>query len=517
MSERIITTQDISNLVRHLGVTLSNVETFSVDHQIAKKQIAAAHEYLAGLLRLHNKPLVITVADKRIVFDQTPLEDRNPVAAKFAARLEENHVNHLTFDLGLTVAEMEGFYRVFGRGSKFVNTEGGLPALLAAAQVTHIKVRRMDFVVVGEDEKIVSKGAVVVESQKGEEHTADAPVIQQVLQKVVERIDEQEWLLHELKNNPKRAADLFVESINLVASRMETGMTAQSAGSEALLKSIKILGDVLVAGEDNTPPKDMEDLEKFIIILEKEVHQCSTRLISSKVAAGLLMEILEAVTSYADQARAHKIAEGFLHGEKGVKKVGRLLRDVIPPSESAKDFISRIRKYLLQRGLTETDLAQLEETIKTECKPKPCSKPRKWSNETVAIAIAERLKDLNIEPALLEEIVARLCRFIEDRAREKAGELHSGVVLWDANGKVEFISHDAAQTFGSETGFSLSAALKTRLCELSFPLTTPAPLLIALSVVETQLLQSVSLVLKNKAGDVCGVLLNVGSSGSKRP
>jgi len=538
MSKPTINAQEISDLVRHLGVALSNVETFSADHPVSKKRIAVAYEYIAGLLHRHNTPLVITVADKHILFDRTPLEDRSPVVAKFAARLQENQANHLTFDPGLTAAEFEGFYRVLGKGTKSMAAQGGLVALLAAERVPHVHVRRLDFVMVGKDEKVVSKTAVVVEPPAGKRSAADMAAIQQVLQKVLDHTTEQSWLLHEIKNNPQRAADLFVGGINLVVSRMETGMTGQNAGSEALLKSIQILGNALVTEGSSTPPEDQEDLEKFIIVLEKEVRQCSGPLISSKVAAGLLTEIIEVVTSYADRVRAHKIADEFLQGEKNLKKVKRLLRDLTPATESIENFVSRIRKHLLERGLTEDDLTRLEEAIKTERKPKPRPKPRKRSSEAIAQGIAERLKDLNLEPALLEEIIARLCRFIEDVAREKAGELRldvenlrsqlarrenilhnlpSGMMLWNTEGKAEFISHAAAQALGSDTSIDLGPALKTRLCEWSFPLTNPAPPSADLSAVEMQLLRSVSLVLKSDTGEVYGVLLGVGLSGSTRP
>ena len=538
MSEPAIKAQEISDLVRHLGVALSNVETFSADHPVSKKRLEVAYEYLAGLLHRYNTPLVITVADKRILFDRTPLEARSPVVAKFAARLEENQANHLTFDTGLTVAEFGTFYRVLGKGTKFIAAQGGLVALLATERVPHVHVCRLDFVMVGKDEKVVSKTAVVVEPPAGKRSAEDMAIIQQVLQKVLDHTTEQSWLLHEMKNNPQRAADLFVGGINLVVSRMETGMTGQSAGSDALFKSIQILGNALVTEESNTPPEDQEDLEKFIIVLEKEVRQCSAPLISSKVAAGLLTEIIEVVTSYADRVRARKIADEFLQGEKNLKKVKRLLRDLTPATESIENLLSRIRKHLLERGLTEDDLARLEEAIKTERKPKPHPKSRKRSSEAIAQGIAERLHDLNLEPAILEEIIARLCRFIEDVAREKAGELRldvenlrsqlssrenvlhnlpGGIVLWNTEGKVEFISHAATQALGSDTGIELSPALKTRLCEWSFPLNNPAPPSADLSAAEMQLLRSVSLVLKSETGEVCGILLGVGLSGSTLP
>ncbi len=423
MSKPTTNAQEISDLVRHLGVALSNVETFSADHPVAKKRVATAYEYLASLLHRYNTPLVITVADKRILFDRTPLEDRSPVVAKFAARLEENRANHLTFDPGLTAAEFETFYRVLGKGTKSMAAQGGLVTLLAAERVPHVHVRRLDFVMVDKDQKVVSKTALVVEPPAGKNSAADIAVIQQVLQKVLDHTTEQSWLLHEMKKNPRRAADLFVGGINLVVSRMETGMTGQSAGSEALLKSIQILGNALVTEGSSTPPEDQEDLEKFIIVLEKEVRQCSGPLISSKVAAGLLTEIIEVVTSYADRVRAHKIADEFLQGEKNLKKVKRLLRELTPATESIENFVSRSRKHLLQRGLTEDDLTRLEEAIKTEHKPKPRAKPRQRSIEDIARGIMERLQDLNLEAALLQEIVTRLSKFVEDRAREKAGEI----------------------------------------------------------------------------------------------
>jgi PAS domain-containing protein len=527
MNEPTTKTQEISELVRRLCVALSNVEAFSPDHALAKKHVAGAYQCLSGLLQRLNRPLVISASEKRFLFDHIPMEDRNPLVEKFASRLEEIGANHLSFDPELTEAEFLAFYRLLGRGSKHINENGGLTPLLEAAQVTHIKTRRIDFVMVNENEKVVSKSARVVEGDETAAPVADATIVEYVLQKVLAHTEDQQWLVQEMKNNPQRAADLLLVGIKLASSRAEMGLNDDDAGLEALIKNIQLLGGTLATAADAAAPEEREDLEKAITLMEREIRQRSSRLTSSKIAAGLLSEMLGVITSYTDRTRARTIANEFIQGERSLDKAERLLRNLTPAAESVDSFIARIRDQLLQQGVTPDDLARLETTIKRNRQPKPrvaaARKPRTRSSQAVAQGIAKRLQDLNLAGPQLDQAVESLSSFVEARAREKAGDLHLsvdrlqgqvtrrdslllqlpvGVVIWNGTGTVELANPAAEKILGFDGGVALSGTLAARLRDDNHSPTA------ALPANESQLLRSVSIVLKGDNGEIYGVVLS---------
>lgn len=526
---------DVVELVKKLCVALTNVEMFTVEHPVSRKGIDEAFDWLQSVIRKYGKPVVISVSGKSIVLDGLPLEERNPLVQKMAKKLDDVHLSNVFFETTVTRDEFVAFYRIIGGGPKAVDAGGGVAAMFQSAGIRNITSRDVSYVMVTGDEKVVSKDAHVVEGDVIAGVPADAEVVKYMVARVLEKANEQKWLINEIKNNPQKMATLITDGIDLATSRAEAGIDKEDGAIGALLSNIRLVGESLVTETDAAPGGEAEsgeDLQKALLTLEQEVRLRSNRLMSSKVASGFVNEILQVVTTYADRVRAKKIADEFLKGEAGLKKAEKLLQDLAPKGEDKELTLVRMREQLVEKGLNEEDYAKVLEGIrrkKTAAERKP-SKPRKRYTQGTAEGISKKLKDLNIPESEMPQITEKLGSYIETRVREKAGELQAenaylnmevdhlghaladvpwGVVLWDAEGQVELANDAAKDILGAEADLQLRDGLRAALAKHVFPLEDVPDMSVEteLSEADVHLLTSVLKVVKDGQGGVVGVIL----------
>jgi len=542
--ERESKVADIAELIKRLCVAVTNVEMFSADHPMARKSIEHAYEWLKGLFDRRAEAVVISVAGKRIVLDGLPLEERNPLVSKLAAKLDEVHINNLFFQPETSQEEFQNFYRVLGKGPKAINAGPGFAAMLEELGVQNIQLRDISYVMVTGDQKVVSRDAKVVEGEKGS--SADSEMVKYMIWKVLQKADEQKWLINEIKNNPQKMADMILDGLELAISRSEIGIKDEEGSIEALLGNIRKIGEGLVERSgDDTSPGESDDAGRALMTLENEIRLRSSKLMSSKVASGFINEILHVVTGYADRARAKEVTDEFLKGEDGLKRAEKLLRDMAPKTESAERYIARIRGQLQQRGLSEEDLQKLLSGLEAgkqvgaepaaegaADKPKKPRKPRakKPVSQAVAEGLGKRLKDLHVADDQARQMTESLGSFIEDRARERAGEIREeaehfrgeaerrgrlledlpmGVVIWDGEGRVEFVNAAATAAAGLGSGSVLTEPVRAALSTWPFPLDQlpELPADTALTEEDMKLLTSVARVVKDAAGDAYALIL----------
>jgi PAS domain-containing protein len=449
---------DTVELVKRLCLAAANSEAYSIRHPAGRRAIEEAYGYLAPMLARRPDPIVLSVSEQRIILEGIPLEDRNPLVGRLGARLAEYPVHHLLLKPGVTREEFTAFFDILSRGPRHVSEQGGLQALLAKENVPHVELRAVSYVVLGEDEKVVSRSAVVSDGGAEAASTGD-------------RI--------------------------LVGYLVAAGMTDKGAEAQG----------------------DREDLERSIIALEHEIRMRASKLMSSRSAQGLLSRILAVVTSHADQVRANWIAEEFLRGESTLRQTEKLLRDMAPGDQSPEVFLGRVRDPLAKRGMGDDALAKL--TVAATPKAKKPRKQR-LPSPALSASVSRRLKGLPLDETLQREITDRVGTLVEERARERTealreeagrlraaldaresalGRLPWGVILWDDAGAVVYSNPAALGILKVETAIPLNPELQALLPAWRFPLSSvPETLPPSLDDAEVRRLMSCSHLVEGPGG-----------------
>jgi hypothetical protein len=524
----------MAELIKRLCLALTNVEMFAVDHPVARHGIDHAYTWLRQMLDRWHEPVVISVAGATILLDGLPLEERNPLVSKLARRFEEVHINNIFFEPTITQEEFHEFYRLLGRGPKVINAEGGFAEALKKSPIQNIHLKDISYVMVSGDEKVVSKDAQVIEPDEIAGVSTDSDIVKYMVGKLLEKADEQKWLINEIKNNPAKMANMITQGIDLAMSRAELGRDNE-AGIGTLINNIRLVGEQLLQEEKDGAGGGQEELERALLALEREMKLRSSKLMSSKVATGFVNEIMSVVTTYADRVRAKQISDEFLKGERSLKQTEDLLRKFAPEEENKEHLLLRLADQLLKRGMSEEDVKKMLDQIKG---PEPEPPPAKAAAPTALKPVADllnegiekRLSAAGLKGDKLKQAVKGILPYIEAAAKEKTAEVQKqvqalqveveksahvlrevpiGVITWQPNGKAAIVNAAARAMLKKEMGIDRSPALAKRLKEWAFPLTDVPDLMKETDLTndDVNLLLSVAKVMKDKEGEPYGVIM----------
>jgi len=510
----------IAELVRRLCISLSNVTMYAPDHPVARRSIDEAFAQLRLVLEAKKKPVIISAAEGKILFEGLPIEEANPLVSRLARLMDELHINNIQFGTDITPQEFHTFHRVLAEGPGPVNEKGGLARCLKEEGVQHISTPSASYVLITEEEKVVSRGARVLETARLTSDEAEEELARYMVSQVLKQAREKKWLLDEIKNRPQKVAQRILDGIELATSRAELGKEAGDS-VDILMQNIRMIGEA-IAQESGEAPGDAEDVEAAVVTLEKELRARSQQLMSSKVAAGFINEILAIVTSLGDQIRARRVTSEILKGQAGLKAAEKLLRKMASDDSRREQLLAAVRDAALKQGLGEDELNQLISRIKKKRRAARRPARRKTFDQALSDGLRQRLKKLSLPEDRLDEGVSSVAAFVQNRIQERermwssivaglgAVLESSGVpaVVWDYDGRLRLVTAAARNILGTSSG-RVSPEFLAVAGDLQPPLSDlpKHPGDREWSSLETALLRAAASLIKAPRGAVVGLLL----------
>jgi len=518
--------EEVSELLRRLCVADNNITVFSITHPIAVKSMQAACEWLSQMTERRNGPVVLSIAEDKLLFEGLPVESRNPQVARFSKRISQLHVNSLHFTPGLTDQEFTDFHAILAMGPEQLDGAGGLNSLLEQRGITHVSTSAASYVLVEEDQRVVSRDSKVMDKAVGKE--GDAEVLSYMLGEVLKETRGQDWFVNKVKNSPKQMAALVGEAVQKAIKEAESPESEEET-IQVLVQNIKQLGESLTDGTDGTIKEGEEDLKDAVLELEGEIRNRSRHLMTSQASRMFVKEILDVVSAYADQVKAHRISQEFLKDEGSLKKTETLLKDLATKTETSEELLQRLRDEIIKHGLAEEDLEKLLKQATGKKKPRKRKKP---FDQALHEGVLQRVRRLGLEGPEHQEMVDRLTTFFYNKlkerdrtARDESRRLTEsvtrrdhiideiadcGIVIWDSSGKVEHINKKAEEIVSLRKGAAIRPVVRSVIRQSEIPLPR-LPLVEEgeepWSLDEKKLLGSISFVISDDEGNPAAVLL----------
>jgi hypothetical protein len=515
-------------LVKRLCLAQSTGRIYGADHPNAVDAVRAAYVWLNRVLELSGE-VSISFAENQLLVDGMPIEERNPVVAKFAKGFQQLHVDNLVFTPALSFEEFLVFFQLLGRGPKMINSQGGMPALIAEKKLTNVQIKQISYVMVREDEKVVKRDDQVVSSKLLGVLASDQQLVNYMVHEILKRAEERQWLITETKNNPMRVAQLITEGIELAVSRSEAGLDPAKS-IEGLIENIKLVGKNIV--EDKPGVTGDAELEEAIVTMENELRVRSKKLMSTETAVGFVNEILAVVTSYSDQIKAKRISDEILKGQRNLKSTERLIKKLAPKGQASEEYLARIRDLLLARGITEEQLLRLVRSIraarrqqrKPPAPPQPIVEHIARELEAPVADAAQRQQVATNLAGLFNRELSQRARHIELQFSQLQSEVNFigqildqaglGLVTWTTAGQVNFINRAAAERLALAQGHQLGAALLDGWNQWQFPLSAMPAGTTDWPAADARLLMAVERPVQDAKGQFHGAILRANVAGS---
>jgi hypothetical protein len=244
---------EAAELVRRLCIANSNAGVYAVDHPVAKGSIKSAYEYLRDIIERKEYEVVFNTAGDKILIGQAAVETRNPLIAQFTARLASLRLDNLHFKPGLTESELGAFFRVLAMKKDDVERAGGIRVVIEKNGISHITMSGATYVVLAEDQKIVSRDAKVSQDAPSPRAEANAEMVRTTIGEALKNPDDAERLLTMIRNDPKQAAAAIGRSLEQALAESERNVGGRDT-IRPLVQNVKyVMQRLLEAGASPDP------------------------------------------------------------------------------------------------------------------------------------------------------------------------------------------------------------------------------------------------------------------------
>ncbi len=509
-------TGEVSDFVRTLCVADTNASIYGVEHPVALTAVRAAFEALSTMLSRRREAVTLSLGDDGLIFSGLPLETRNPHVARVVAKLSAMKVAHLSFSPGLSETEFACFLRILSQGDKGVGTNT-VAALLTARGVRHIAVRNVSYVLVTDDQRVVSKRARVESGGRISAREGEEQIVGDVARNLLRQKRSRDWLVQQAKNNPAKMATMLAGLLD-EAIRGQTGEAEQRETIENVIDNIKLLGSSL-RDEQSGETMDDAQIREAVLMVENEIKTRSRQLVSTGGSRRIIGEILNVVATVTDPLKSLRANDWFVKDEATLRRTEELIR-------GHQGETSRENADTPARTPEPAGAAPARPARKTGVRvPAAVADDESLFEQVLGEGLDQSVAQLGIFGSDRDNAIAQLRGFVADMVNKRSSQYRNqakrfsgrvgrqgvvlddaisvGVVIWDQDGAIEYINEAVEKCLRAEPLPRLRPEILRELAGRTFPTGLISPREAELkgwSVAEYRFLSDVHKVIRDDTG-----------------
>jgi len=427
-TKRSLEVERIREVVKQICICRSNLILYSFKHAVAQKELSQTHRILTRILE-DRESIGLDIFKTTLLFEGLPIEERNPMVGRLTRDFRKLHVRGITFHRGLTLKEVAILFKLLTLKGEELKEYGGVKELLKQGGVEHIGVNQTRYILLQEDQKVVSKSAHVAEGFHPGGEAVERELLHQLWEALLRRKVDRDWLLEEIRTDPAQVAGQIVALLKHYDDlEMLEHQEQRQEALDALMASVKTLGTRLAERESGgEEDEEQETVAQSLLVLEHELKARSAGLKTSKAAARFIQEITNTVTAFIDNMQAGQIAKEYLKDEKGLERTEQLLRKVIKRDPTEK-IMPRLQKLMMEKGLTEKDFTSILERLSPRA-PSPARKKKKRRpraprpiQEKLEKALAKRLESAEDKEKAISYLAGLYNRTVKAEVKEISEE-----------------------------------------------------------------------------------------------
>lgn len=372
----------ICELARYLGRAVSMAHDFGVEHPLAKQPIEQFFNLLNSFLQ-QKKNLAFYIAEKKLRYVDTILEENNPVVDKLIVLFSAVKLVSIEFQSGFTHQDLLSLLSILAIRAQEIAAAGGIEKLVNEKNIAHLRLNPIKYELIGMDEKVISAGAKLAEEdleelekrlsewetkkepeastlqeaepQKDEEKRADE--LLSLIDPVLREDADLSLFTEKLKTDPRLEVNAIIAAIHLV--NRVGGKKAQGFVS-SINKKLNYFRDglyqCLIEGKEDDATKQ---LYKAAEALGKELPPQIKTIQILQDLKPLLTEMGDVLRMITDQTEAHKLLDWFLKGKKEAKEKAALLKKIKRYQKVSAEFEFLMQKLLVLKGMSEEEVKRL--------------------------------------------------------------------------------------------------------------------------------------------------------------
>ncbi|MCU0666020.1 MAG: hypothetical protein MUF05_02885 [Candidatus Omnitrophica bacterium] len=490
----------ISDMVKYLARAVSQSHDFGITHPLALQPIEDSFKILSALMQEHNH-VALYIAEKKIRYIDTAIEERNPVVDKLVTLFTAAKVVSVEFDKGFSREDFISFLGVFAMRSQDIIAQGGAEALFKQKNITHFKLNPIKYELIGMDKRVISgksdmsdedltreldkifgkpnDGSALAEPEKPKESPEENPEDKLIalIDTALQENTQQSAFVEKLNQDPLEEVHSITEAVHILN---KVGGEKAKTIISGVTKKLDLLRDNLYANLiENKDDEAAKLLYRSCAVLGKELSKQIKTIQVKEELKGALEGMESVLNMIMDQTEANKMLSGFLKGPMSLKKKASFLKSLSARVKLSVDFESMIKKLLILKGMPEDEvrilLEQKAEILEQADKEKQVDLSQEF--KPLLQAISQDQGNVESVTAQLNEIVSKTLDAQLKTATKKIraenekltshakalsaafADVAQGIIIFQEDGRVVFSNKACANILQAEVNKKLDATL----------------------------------------------------------
>lgn len=336
---------DAEKLVRGMGLIFSNTFLYGPTHSVTRKAMDDCYVHLTELMSKYEE-ILITISDEQLVVEGNTIEQKNPLVRMFVTQIGSLEISTFSLTRGMTKEKFDGLMEIMNAKPEELKQLGGFVSLVNVSGMENIKVRKVTFRQVEENEEIVDKTTV------DKAAVADAAAKMANVAEVVAFLNgdaqgDQESAIKAVQSassDSQKLADLIMQAAEV--HKESSAIDDAKSFSKLVINCLKRAYEGLLKDPSIKTQKGKKNLARTLLTLEEQMLRKMNELAPGGLSDEDTRTISETIEEMNDELKIDSLTDEF------IKK-----------KSAAKASEERILKYLKKRGIDNIDEADLKEKL----------------------------------------------------------------------------------------------------------------------------------------------------------
>jgi len=386
----------LGKIIRAFALLFNRASMYNTEHP---PTVQALSDFFSNAsLGLESvSPLVIIMTRDQFFLEEEPLDPRIN-ASRMAAYFKKAEVQSISFERGLSEAEVKGFLNIFCDARNYPTAEA-MKAALPSANVSHIRINHVFFQKMTADEAVVSKDQALGGGGEGA-GPLDEETVQMLVTSLLSDDLEKSLSMSQIMGSPGALSQAIVRKdaeTRAPGAGASAGGLIQDALAQIGAEVDKALGDGGEAGLPDLAQAVMEMKRKLLEGIEAQKAMGSVYL-----NEGMIRDEANAIT---DRVMLKLVRDEYRKGKTSVQRLGQIIRRMVPEAREIQRLLPRIKEALLEEGMPLPDFLELAQSLGKELQSEELSQILHRSAEKIGVEGEELVREFRTNPQQAAELI----------------------------------------------------------------------------------------------------------------
>jgi hypothetical protein len=394
--------RELVTFSRVLALLFNRATMYHSSHPYVQRTIDDFHSGIVHIL-MSISPLVFLMNRDQFFIDKEPLHAGANVS-RIVTHFNKAGIQSVSFDSGLEKSELRTFLDVFTSLDDYPSADE-MKKALAARGVKHIKINRVIFKKVTEDDEVVAREALKdltpkitnEDELKSKKFFIDI-MLEHLLGEELRELLTMENLLRDPAALSKKMTEIDLAGVN-------RGEVEGTRPGLVLMHQLEMLGEELEKNLLENKNANLPEIAGALVEMKKRLLQGIEAEKSLNIQYSNEEMILDKVNEITDNVVLRIVRDEYKTGKTSPARLAQIVRRLVPEAAELKRLLPKIRSALIGEGMALTEYLHLVREIGKELQSEELANILQESSEEIGVDGEMLIEEIKKNPVQAAELI----------------------------------------------------------------------------------------------------------------